>query len=132
MPRRKAATTPAPAEGAPMLATSRGPSLNRAAIIGRLTRDPQLRHTKSGRAVSTMRVATNDGPEPTFHDVVVWGRTAEVACQYLAKGRLIHAEGRINTRTWTAQDGGERRTVEIVAYRVQFLGRGSAPQAEVA
>jgi hypothetical protein len=65
MPRRKATSTAARAESVPMLATSRGPSLNRAAIIGRLTRSPQLRQTKSGRAVSTMRVATNDGAEPT-------------------------------------------------------------------
>jgi len=132
MPRRKPASTPAP-ESSPTPSTSRGPALNRATLICRLTRDPQLRHTKSGRAVSTLRVAVNDGPEPTFHDVVVWGRTAEAACKYLAKGRLIHAEGRIQPRSWTAKDGSERRTVEIVAYRVQFLsGRGAVPEAEVA
>lgn len=129
MPRRKTATTPA-SESNPTLSTSRGPALNRATLICRLTRDPELRHTKSGRAVSTLRVAVNDGPEPTFHDVVVWGRTAEVVCQYMRKGRLVHVEGRIQPRSWTAKDGSERRTVEVVANRVQFLGRGSSPVAD--
>jgi single-strand DNA-binding protein len=126
MPRRKATATAAPAPAA-----SRGPALNRTSLIGRLTRDPELRHTTtSGRAVSTLRVAVNDGPEPTFHDVVVWGRTAEVVCQYMRKGRLIHVEGRIQPRSWTGKDGGERRTVEVVANRVQFLDRGSSPVAD--
>ena len=123
MPRRKATATPAPAK---TTTASRGPALNRATLICRLTRDPELRHTKSGRAVSTLRVAVNDGPEPAFHDVVVWGRTAEVVCQYMRKGRLVHVEGRIQPQSWTAKDGSERRTVEIVANRVQFLGRGSS------
>lgn len=124
MPRRKATATPTLARST---TASRGPALNRATLICRLTRDPELRHTKSGRAVSTLRVAVNDGPEPVFHDVVVWGRTAEVVCQYMRKGRLVHVEGRIQPRSWTAKDGSERRTVEIVANRVQFLGRGSSP-----
>jgi single-strand DNA-binding protein len=130
MPRRKAAATPAPDNSAPTLPTSRGPALNRAALICRLTRDPELRHTKNGRAVSTLRVAVNDGPEPAFHDVVVWGRTAEVVCEYMRKGRLVHVEGRIQPRSWTAKDGSQRRTVEIVANRVQFLGRGSSPAGD--
>ncbi len=129
MPRRKPAATPAP-ESSPTPSTSRGPALNRATLICRLTRDPQLRHTKSGRAVSTLRVAVNDAPEPTFHDVVVWGRTAEVVCQYMRKGRLIHVEGRIQLRSWTAKDGNERRNVEVIANRVQFLGRGASPAVD--
>jgi single-strand DNA-binding protein len=130
MPSRKA-TTPAPENSSTQLSTgSRGPALNRAAIIGRLTRDPLLRHTTTGRAVSTLRVAVNEGPESTFHDVVVWGRTAEVVCQYMRKGRLIHAEGRMQLRTWNAKDGGERRNAELVANRVQFLsGRANAEVA---
>jgi single-strand DNA-binding protein len=129
MPRRKPAATPAP-ENSPAPTTSRGPALNHAALICRLTRDPQLRHTKTGRAVSTLRVAVNDGPEPTFHDVVVWGRTAEVVCEYMCKGRLIHVQGRIQLRSWTAKDGSERRTAEVVANRVQFLGRGASPAVD--
>lgn len=129
MPRRKDIAT-AVLENSPTLNTSRGPALNRATLICRLTRDPELRRTKSGRAVSTLRVAVNDGPEPTFHDVVVWGKTAEVVCQFMRKGRLVHIEGRIQPRSWTAKDGSERRTVEVVANRVQFLGRGSSPVAD--
>lgn len=129
MPRRKATATAVIEDGTKPNA-NRGPALNRATLICRLTRDPELRHTKSGRAVSMLRVAVNDGPEPTFHDVVVWGRTAEVVCQYMRKGRLVHVEGRIQPRTWTAKDGGKRRTVEVVANRVQFLGRGSSPVAD--
>lgn len=134
MPRTNPAATTAPDDSAATLTTSRGPALNRAALICRLTRDPELHHTRNGRAVSTLRVAVNDGPEPAFHDVVVWGRTAEVVCEHMRKGRLIHVEGRIQPRSWTAKDGSERRTVEIVANRVQFLGRGSSPveDAEVA
>ncbi len=130
MPRRKAAST-AVLENSPTLNTSKGPALNRAALICRLTRDPELRHTKTGRAVSTLRVAVNDGPEPTFHDVVVWGRTAEVVCEYMRKGRLIHVEGRIQSRSWTAKDGSEHRTAEVVAHRVQFLSRGASPAVDV-
>ena len=131
MPRRKTPAAAVTESTMPLpVSTSRGPALNRAALIGRLTRDPQLRHTKSGRAVSTLRLAVNDGPEPTFHDVVVWGRTAEVVCEYMRKGRLIHAEGRIQLRSWTAKDGNERRTAEVVANRVQFLGRGASPAVD--
>lgn len=126
MPRRKPTQT-AVLENSAATNTRRGPALNHAALIGRLTRDPELRHTKTGRAVSTLRIAVNDGPEPTYQDVVVWGRTAEVVCQYLGKGRLIHVEGRLRQRTWQAKDGSERRSVEVVAHRVQFLGRGSSP-----
>jgi single-strand DNA-binding protein len=134
MPRRKTTLAPAPDASATTLdTTSRGPALNRATLIGRLTRDPQLRHTQSGRAVSTVRLAVNDSPEPTFHDVVVWGRTAEVVCEHMRKGRLIHVEGRIQPRSWTGKDGGERRSVEVIANRVQFLsGRGAPTQGEVA
>jgi single-strand DNA-binding protein len=130
MPRSKSTATPGTDDTATN--TAWGPALNRAALICRLTRDPQLNHTKSGRAVSTLRVAVNDGPEPTFHDVVVWGGTAKAVCEYMRKGRLIHVEGRIQPRSWTANDGSERRTVEIVASRVQFLGRGPAEAGEVA
>lgn len=134
MSRSTNAATPSSKNGTTQLSSGKGrrggPALSRATLICRLTRDPELRHTKSGRAVSTLRVAVNDGPEPAFHDVVVWGRTAEVVCQYMRKGRLIHVEGRIQPRSWTGKDGKERRTVEIVAYRVQFLsGRANAEAA---
>lgn len=99
-------------------------------ITGRLCADPVLRHTtSSGRAVATIRVAVNDGPEPKFHSVVVWGRTAEVVCQYLKKGRLVQVSGRTQERTWRSNDGSSRSAVEINAFRVEFLSN-SAPKAE--
>jgi single-strand DNA-binding protein len=96
-------------------------------LLARLTADPQLRHTAStGKPVTTLRVAEEHTNPQRFHDVVCWGRTAEVVCQYLKQGRLIEVTGREQERTYTASDG-ERTVEEIVAFRVQFLpGRESA------
>jgi single-strand DNA-binding protein len=98
--------------------------LNRSEIIGRLTRDPELRYTPSGKAVAQLGIATNsfagqdeDGQAreyTEFHDVVVWGPTAETTARYLAKGRLVFVEGRLQTRTWET-DGVTHRRTEIVA-----------------
>ncbi len=101
-------------------------------LIGRLTRDPELRHTASGKAVTTLRVAVNHADaEASFSDVVCWGRTAEVVCQYLKKGRLIEATGRLQERSWTGNDGNERSTTEVVAYRVEFVrSQRSAPASD--
>ncbi len=91
-------------------------------LVARLTADPQLRHTAStGKPVTTLRVAQQHTNPQRFHDVVCWGRTAEVVCQYLKKGRLIEVTGREHERTYTASDGSERTVEEIVAFRVQFL-----------
>lgn len=103
-------------------------------ITGRLTRDPVLRTTKSGKSVSTIRVAVNP-PEgdATFHDVVCWNKTAEAVCQYLRKGRLVEVQGPQSERVWTDRDGNERRTDEISAYRVQFVsGQKTASDRELA
>jgi single-strand DNA-binding protein len=101
-------------------------------LVARLTADPQLRHTAStGKPVTTLRVAEQHTNPQRFHDVVCWGRTAEVVCQYLKKGRLIEVTGREQERTYTAGDGGERTVEEIVAFRVQFLpGRDTSPVGE--
>lgn len=109
--------------------------LNRAEIIGRLTRDPELRYTPSGKAVAQLAIATNaflgqdDAGERRetveYHDVVLWGVTAETAAKYLAKGRLVFVEGRLQTRQWET-DGITRRRTEIVASRVQFLDAAKA------
>ena len=103
----------------------------RVTLVGRLCADPVLRHTaSSGNAVTTIRLAVNDGPEATFHSVVAWGRTAEVVCQYLRKGRLVQAEGRTQERSYETGDGEQRTVTELVAWRVQFLGREkAAPEA---
>jgi single-strand DNA-binding protein len=109
--------------------------LNRAEIIGRLTRDPELRYTPNGRAVVQLAIATNaylgqdeDGERREaveYHDVVLWGPTAETTARYLSKGRLIFVEGRLQTRTWET-DGVTHRRTEIVASRVQFLDSAKA------
>ena len=107
--------------------------LNRATILGRLTRDPELRSTPNGKAVCTIGVATGrvwtdaqgqKQKSTEFHNVVLWGRLAEVAGQYLKKGRQIYFEGRLQTRDWTGQDGVKRYRTEIIADNMIMLGSG--------
>jgi single-strand DNA-binding protein len=105
-------------------------NLNIVALIGNLTRDPELRHTPSGTAVTTLRIAVNDrvkrGEEwvdaAYYFDVTVWGRQAENCAQYLAKGRPVGVQGKLTWREWDAQDGTKRQSVEVVADTIQFLG----------
>ena len=118
-------------------------NVNSVALIGNLTRDPELRHTPSGTAVTTLRIAVNDrvkrGEEWTdaayYFDVTVWGRQAENCAQYLAKGRPVGVQGKLTWREWDAQDGTKRQSVEVVADTIQFLGgrgdgegEGGSPQ----
>jgi single-strand DNA-binding protein len=133
MPRKKSTTAPAPKpEAIAPESTETTEYEPDTILVGRLCADPVLRTTKtSGKPVSTIRVADNSGDVATFHDVVCWGRTAEVVCQYLKKGRLVEVQGRAQERTWTDKDGNERTTPEVSAYRVQFLSnQGSSPDAE--
>ena len=104
-------------------------NLNKVFILGNLTRDPELRQTPSGQNVATFGVATNriwgsptgKQTQTEFHNIVVWGRLAEIAHQYLAKGRLVLVEGRLNTRTWQDQQTGQKRSrTEIVAETMQL------------
>lgn len=104
-------------------------NLNKAFIIGNLTRDPELRMLPSGAPVVSFGVATNrvwknqqgqKQEEVQFHNVVVFGRQAETANQYLSKGRMVCVEGRIQTRDWEGKDGVKRSRTEIIAERVQF------------
>jgi single-strand DNA-binding protein len=105
-------------------------NINSVVLVGNLTKDPELRHTPSGTAVTTLRIAVNDrvkrGEEWTdaayYFDVTVWGRTAENCAQYLAKGRPVGVQGKLTWREWDAQDGTKRQAVEIVADNIQFLG----------
>jgi single-strand DNA-binding protein len=110
-------------------------SLNKVFLIGNLTRPPELRYTPSGTAVSDLRLAVNrayttqggDKREETyFLTVVVWGKQAESSAQYLDKGSPVMVEGRLQTREWEGKDGQRRNVVEVVADRVQFLGRPKA------
>jgi single-strand DNA-binding protein len=115
-------------------------SLNRVFLIGNLTRDPELRYTAGGTGVTTLRLAvsrryTVDGEtreETLFIDTVVWGKSAEAACEHLAKGAPVLVEGRLISREWEGKDGQKRTTIEVVADRVQFLGRPRQAGAESA
>jgi single-strand DNA-binding protein len=106
-------------------------SVNRATLVGNLGRDPELRFTTSGAAVCNFSIATTekftdkDGvkqEKTEWHNIVVWGKTAEACNTYLSKGKSAYVEGRIQTREYEAKDGsGKRKVVEIVATTVQFL-----------
>ena len=113
-------------------------NFNKVILVGNLTRDPELRYIPSGQAVTTLGVAVNttfapkDGEkreETCFINVVVWGRQAETCSEYLSKGRPVLVEGRLRSRSWEAQDGTKRSTIEVVAQRVQFLGSRGAGQS---
>ena len=119
-------------------------SLNRVFLIGNLTRDPELRYIPSGQAVTTFTLAVNRAytagtgerkEETSFIRVVVWARRAEVCNEYLRKGSPVFVEGRLQSRTWEAQDGTKRSSIEVVANNVQFLSRGgtreSAPDIQL-
>lgn len=106
-------------------------SLNKVLLIGNLTRDPELRYTPQGTAVCTFGLATNRSwttednqkhEDTEFHNIVCWNKLAEICAEFLAKGRQIYVEGRLSTREWEGQDGVKRRTTEIVANEVIFLG----------
>jgi single-strand DNA-binding protein len=107
-------------------------SLNKVMLIGRLGVDPELRYTQGGQAVCSFRMATTEryksGEEwqerTEWHRIVVWGRQGENAAEYLAKGREVFIEGRLQTRKWQDKSGADRYTTEIVATNVQFLGGG--------
>ena len=113
-------------------------NLNRAMIIGNLTRDPEVRSTPSGQTVANFGVATNhvwtdssgQKQEKTeFHHIVAWGKLAEICGQFLAKGRKVYIEGRLQTREWEGQDGVKRYRTEIVAENMIMLDRGNGQAA---
>jgi len=115
-------------------------TLNKVIIIGRLGADPEVRYMPSGSAVANLRIATNDGykdkqsgqfVETTeWHRVVLFGRLAEIAGQYLTKGRLVYVEGRIRTSKWQDKSGQDRYTTEVVANEMQLLGGSGGEGAQ--
>ncbi len=116
-------------------------SLNKVFLIGNLTRPPELRYTPSGTAVADVRLAVNRNyttqsgekrEDTCFLTVVVWGKQAESCGEYLDKGSPILVEGRLQTREWEGKDGQKRTVIEVVADRVQFMGRGKGAPAPVA
>ena len=118
--------------------------LNRATILGRLTRDPEARTTTSGKNVTSFAVATSfawkdQAGQPKevveYHNVVAWRKLGEIVAQYMHKGSRVLVEGRLQTRSWEAQDGSKRYKTEIVADNVIMLdprGAGSAGAAPAA
>ncbi|MBJ7597629.1 single-stranded DNA-binding protein [Candidatus Nephthysia bennettiae] len=118
-------------------------SLNKVMLIGRLTRDPEMRYTPSGQPVTSFSVATNrytSSPEgekrefTDYHNCVAWNigkrNLAELLGQNLRKGSLIYVEGRLQTRSWEGQDGQKRRATEVIVNDFEFLeSRGAASQA---
>lgn len=106
-------------------------SYNRVVLLGNLTRDPELRYLQSGTAVAEVGLAVNDRrknaagewvDETTFVDVTLWGRTAEVASEYLSKGSPVLIEGRLKLDSWETNDGQKRSKLKVVCERMQMLG----------
>jgi single-strand DNA-binding protein len=112
--------------------------LNKVILIGNLGRDPELRYTANGQPVATFTLATTESwtnksgerdQRTEWHRVVAWGKLAELAGEYLSKGRQVYVEGRLQTREWEDKEGQKRRTTEVNAQQLLFLGRrdGGAP-----
>lgn len=107
-------------------------NVNKVILVGRLTRDPDMRTTTSGQQVATLSMATNNfwtdksgtrQERTEFHTVVLWGRLAEISGQYLTKGQECYIEGRLQSREYTAKDGTERKVTEIVGETMQLGSR---------
>jgi single-strand DNA-binding protein len=106
-------------------------SVNKVILVGRLGKDPEVRYTPSGSAVANFSVATSENwkdkggekqERTEWHNIVVWGKLAEICGQYLNKGKLVYLEGRLQTREWDDRDGVKRKTTEIVASEMVMLG----------
>jgi single-strand DNA-binding protein len=109
-------------------------NVNKVTLVGRLVRDPEIRSTSSGQSVASISIATNrfwkdksgqKQEKTTFHNVILWGRLAEIAGQYLTKGQEAFVEGRLETRQYTAKDGSTRYVTEVIGENMQL---GSKPQ----
>lgn len=106
-------------------------SVNKVILIGNLGADPEVRYTPGGQAVANFRIATSESwtdkqgqkqERTEWHKIVAWGKLAELAGQYLSKGRQVYIEGKLQTRQWDDRDGNKRYTTEIQANQVTFLG----------
>ncbi len=110
-------------------------SFNRVVLVGNITRDVELRRTPQGTAVTDVGLAVNERvkrneewiDEVNFFDITLWGRTAEVASEYLAKGSSVLIEGRLKYETWSQEDGTKRSKVKIVGEKMQMLGGKGGP-----
>ena len=115
------------------------PTFNRVILLGNLTRDPELRYLAQRNPVCNTRLAVNNRvkrdnenwvDEPTFVDVTLWGRTAEVANEFLKKGSLVLIEGRLKLDTWETSDGDKQSRLKVIAERMQMLGSKSGRPTE--
>jgi single-strand DNA-binding protein len=113
--------------------------MNKVLLIGRLGRDPEMRYTGGGQAVCNFSIATDesyrdrDGASPKrteWHKIVVWGKQAEIAQQYLKKGSMVFVEGKIQSREWQSREGQKRTAVEIRADNFRALDRGPEHKTE--
>jgi single-strand DNA-binding protein len=113
-------------------------SVNKVILVGRLGRDPETRYTSAGQAVANFSVATDESykdrngerqKRTEWHKIVVWGKQAEIAQQYLKKGSLVFIEGRIQSREWQDKEGQKRTSFEIVANNFRMLGGRSESMA---
>lgn len=104
-------------------------NVNKVILVGRLTRDPEIRTTPGGQSVATLALATNSfwtdkggsrQEKTEYHNVVLWGKLAEIAGQYLIKGQECYVEGRLQTRAYTAKDGSEKRVTEVIGESMQM------------
>jgi single-strand DNA-binding protein len=107
-------------------------SVNKVILVGNLGRDPEIRYTQQGTAVANFSLATTNRfksrsgemeERTEWHRIVAWDKLAEICGQYLAKGRQVYIEGRLQTREWEDKDGNKRSTTEVVAQTMQMLGR---------
>ncbi|MCL2392080.1 MAG: single-stranded DNA-binding protein [Oscillospiraceae bacterium] len=113
--------------------------MNQIVLMGRLTRDPELRHTQNGTAVASFslavdrRFAPKDGGErqTDFVDIVAWSNTAEFVSKYFAKGQMAAVTGRLQIRDWTDKDGNKRRTAEVVADNIYFTESKKSREASI-
>lgn len=116
-------------------------SLNRVTLIGNLGRDPQVRYTQDGLAIANVSLATTVSwkdkksgerrDDTEWHRAVLYGRTAEIAAEFLKKGSPIYIEGRLRTRKWQDKEGAERITTEVIAEQMQMLGGRSGTRTEL-
>lgn len=117
-------------------------SLNKVILVGNLGDDPEVKYTSGGNAVANLSLATNERwtdksgekqERTEWHKVVVWGRQAEVAGEYMRKGQLVCVEGSLQTRKWEDRDGNNRYTTEVKAFNIHMLGgRGGGPSEQPA
>lgn len=113
-------------------------SVNKVLLIGNLGKDPETRYTPNGKAITTFSIATSDTwkdkntsekrEKTEWHRIVTFGRTAELAGEYLSKGRKVYIEGSLQTRTWETDDGVTHYMTEVVGRQVVFLGGGNGEQ----